>query len=93
MKEKNNPLLYIIKRDNLQYINLFPTSTTFIILKEIKDRLESGFQNYSIYTVDIDKNLFYPTLLTHNNYLLFTNHLPLLHRHHHAYANSFSYLE
>ena len=68
MNEKHNPILYILNKDYLQYINLFPTSTIFIILNELNESLEFGFQNYNIYTINIDKYSFYPKDLTQRKY-------------------------
>ena len=69
IKDDNPAFLYIKKRENLQYINLFPTSINFIILDDSVNNLKNGFQNYNIFSISHENN-FLNTKLTKNNHYI-----------------------
>ena len=52
IKEGNHPLVYIIDNYNINYINLFPTTTIFIILKDCIKYLNDEYKNYNIFILD-----------------------------------------
>ena len=50
IKEGNYPLVFINDNLNVQYFNLFPTTTIFIILKNLVKNIKDKCQNYNIFS-------------------------------------------
>ena len=52
IKEGNYPLVFINDNLNVQYFNLFPTTTIFIIVKDFDKNIKDKYQNYNIFTIN-----------------------------------------
>ena len=51
LKKGSHPLVYILNKNYIQYINLFPKNTIFIILEEFFENLTKNNKDYIIFTM------------------------------------------
>ena len=58
LKEGKHPLVYVSRGADLEYINLFPTTTIFIINKMHTQNLKNISKNFTIYTINDMENYF-----------------------------------
>ena len=58
LKEGNHPVVYVPHGADLEYINLFPKTTIFILNKYHIDNLKNDSKIYTIYTINNNENYF-----------------------------------